>query len=526
VSGETAPTTFARIDAALALPSRAATIHDVKRAVIDEFERVDRRVRIRSTEYFRHTYVPDLVLSWQDDIDRPERWVFLRSKVRPSYLLEDVALVARDQPIIFGLAPTGGPEDAITSTENDIVPSDDAERLRDRSSATGTLITDPAGLDALSAPVGDEPTAIPELVSRQIIRGGRGVYDQQSSADTTTVINAGFAAAFTTSPEATFRAAESIREHLGENSGGRLLRLLHAIWVGSGGRSDQFPDAPTVSGALSDDALELLIAGPDIDDPDFWKRIGDVSLSQVSRLQVGDRPKNLGRLIAVHADSIEGRWCRVRPDTPRTGSDGALQWGIEQGALALHGSTFSAYLAEEKGGLADIDPVTQVGTDVDELAVRALRAEADISDVTAAGGGLIIGVASDTHGNVLDNPHTSGSVGAASGNITRATATLKNRRTVVCDFPTTTASSRTNGTLSLRELVRHGLPLVWPLHEDDMVALADMLSPVATLSGSPGSTQPSLFDDIEMADDDASTAPDADDRRGIPGDPSVPGSDI
>ena len=39
-------------------------------------------------------------------------------------------------------------------------------------------------------------------------------------------------------PEETFAAAKSIRDNLGENSGDRLLRLLHAIWVGSGGRSD------------------------------------------------------------------------------------------------------------------------------------------------------------------------------------------------------------------------------------------------------------------------------------------------
>lgn len=510
--------TLSRIQTALALVSREATIHDVKRAVIDEFERVDRRVHIKSTEYFRHSYVPDLVLRWQDDIDRPERWVFLRSKVSPDYLLADMAIVAGDQPIIFGLFPA---VDAADSAEADAESGGaDSELLRERSSATGTLITDPTGLDALSDRNGgtSSGTPIPDLVSRQIIRGGRGVYNQKTSSDTMTTISAGFAAAFTTSPEATFKAAASIREHLGERSGQRLLRLLHAIWVGSGGRSDQFPEAPAVEGPLSDDALELLIAGPDIDNADFWRRLGAVTLPQLGRLSVGERPANLGRLIAVNADRIEGRWCRVRPDEPRTGADGALQWGIEHGALALHDSTFSAYLAEEKKELAAIAPVEQGGIAFDSLSQRADRAEAAISDVTAAGGGLIIGVASDTHASVLDHPHTSESVGAAAGNITKATATLRNGRIVVCDFPTTTASSRTRGTLTLRELVRHGVPLVCALHEEDMVQLAAMLAPVTALVNDDDQAQISLFDMLAEGDEDDDNEPHAADSADGPGD--------
>ena len=509
---ELATATLARIQTALGLASREATIHDVKRAVIDEFTRVDRRVTIKSTEYFRHSFVPDLVLHWHDDIDRPERWVFLRSKVAARYLLADMALGAGDQPIIFGLVPTGPhASDADHAVAAPITP--DANEMRERSESTGTLITDPGGLDALSSTPGDGTTAMPisDLVSRQIIRGGRGVYDEDASRDTTATINAGFAAAFTTSPEATFKAATSIREHLGEKSAERLLRLLHAIWVGSGGRSDQFPDAPALGGPLSDDAIELLLSGPDIADRDFWKRIGDVSLAQLGRLNVGDRPPNLGRLVGVNADGIEGRWCRVRPDEPRTGTEiGLLQWGIEHGALALHGSTFTAYLAEDKKGLDEIDPVEQQGIGFQSLPERAERADADISDVTAAGEGLIIGVASDHHANVLDNPHTSDSVGAAAGNVTKATATLRNRRIVVCDFLRTTASSRTNGTLTLRELVRHGLPLVWDLHEDDMATLAAMLTPVTSLPTELDTAQISLFDSIDEDEDNRDDEPEPD----------------
>lgn len=484
--------TFTRIKTALESPSRDATIHDVKRAVIDEFVRVDRRVQVEVTDYFRHTFIPDLILRWSDTIDRPERWVFLRSKVSAKYLAEDIEFVARDQPIIFGLVPA--------------LQGEDDTPVQERSHATGTLVTDPRGVEELVA--SEEEAPVGEMVSRLILRGGRGIYDEQTAAVTTQSINSGFAGAFRTDAESTFAAAATIRNQLGENTGGRLLRLLHAIWVGSGGRSDQFPDAPSIDGPLSDDALELLIAGSEVADPDFWKRLGIISLGQLGRLSLGDRPANLRHLLSAHADQIEGRWCRVRPDEPRTGSGQELQWGVEGGAVALHGPTFTAFLALDKQGIAGVEPVERGGIAVEDLAERASFAEAEISDVTATGDGLIVAVASETNANILDNPRASDTVEAVAGNITRATATLRNGHVVVCDFKSTTATSRTKGTLSLRELVRHGLPLVWNLHEDERSELDALLAPVTAIA-SIRSAQPTLFDSVDDENDEEEQRQDA-----------------
>ena len=505
--------TAARIRSALALADRQATIHDVKRAVIDGFERVDKRVRIHATDFFRHSSAPDLVLSWPDPVDRPERSVFLRSKIDAAHLLADLDLVARDQPIIFALPSGADSTDSQDGSTDEVLDAgtdqSQSESLQARASSSGTLVTDPAGLDALGVDQGVDSPEIPELVSRLIIRGGRGVYDEAASAATTSSITTGFVAAFAVDPAPTFAAADSIRTHLGQNTGERLLRLLHAIWVASGGRSDQFPDAPDIEGHLSDDALQLLITGPEIQDPQFWARLGELSLHQLGRIEVADRPPNLTRLVLANADSITGRWCRVRPDEPRTGESPGLKWGIERGTLALHGSTFTAFFAEEKRDLDGIEPAQAKGIAVDELTRRASIAEADVSDMTASGGGLTIGVASETRDSVLDNPNVSASVGVAAGNLTKATATLRNGKAVLCDFQAATAASRTRARLTLRELARHGLPLVWPLVDDDAVALQEMVSPVAALEDdedNDGVDQPSLFDlldDSQGGDDDA-----------------------
>ena len=56
---------------------------------------------------------------------------------------------------------------------------------------------------------------------------------------------------------------------------------------------------------------------------------------------------------------------------------------------------------------------------------------------------------------------------------------------------------------------------MWPLHDDDMSALADMLAPVTTLAASVDDAQRTLFDDLEDEDHAAS---DLDDRAGDPSD--------
>jgi len=79
---------------------------------------------------------------------------------------------------------------------------------------------------------------------------------------------------------------------------------------------------------------------------------------------------------------------------------------------------------------------------------------------------------------------------------------LKNLRIVVCDFPSSTASSRTKGTLTLRELVRHGLPLVWSLDSEEMSELRSMLSPVEGPSTGSQPDQLSLFEALAQGHDD------------------------
>jgi len=67
----------AEILAALDIENPRNSVATVKSVVISQFEALDTRVKIKSTDYFNHTFAPDLVLSWPWD-RMPERYVYLR----------------------------------------------------------------------------------------------------------------------------------------------------------------------------------------------------------------------------------------------------------------------------------------------------------------------------------------------------------------------------------------------------------------------------------------------------------------
>ncbi|HEV2360484.1 MAG TPA: hypothetical protein VGS21_02160, partial [Acidimicrobiales bacterium] len=77
----------------------------VKQLVCDELARVDPTAAIRRTEYFNHSYVPDVVVVWPS---RPPREVFLRF-MAPDTVGEDVARIGGSGPVMVDLSLATSP---------------------------------------------------------------------------------------------------------------------------------------------------------------------------------------------------------------------------------------------------------------------------------------------------------------------------------------------------------------------------------------------------------------------------------
>lgn len=86
---------------ALSQTNMAEATADIKQLLCDEFARADPSAQIHRTEYFNHTYLPDVVLDWPAG-DRRE--VFVRFVTSPERLIADSNRLGAAGPILFDLA--------------------------------------------------------------------------------------------------------------------------------------------------------------------------------------------------------------------------------------------------------------------------------------------------------------------------------------------------------------------------------------------------------------------------------------
>ena len=87
-----------RVEDALLDRNPRESEHRVKEAVADALHVFDPSATVKVTSYFNHTWAPDMVLTW----GRVERPVFLRFTDNLPELGEDIELLDRLDPLVFG----------------------------------------------------------------------------------------------------------------------------------------------------------------------------------------------------------------------------------------------------------------------------------------------------------------------------------------------------------------------------------------------------------------------------------------
>lgn len=211
--------------------TQTSAVHDVVRNAL---RGIAPGVEVRTTDYFTHTFIPDLVLAWGPDEQRQERHVHLRFVVSDTAFLAELDYLATTEPMFLGLLDTNALAPALNG-------SGGSERR------AGTLVTQSAALDALDdARTHDQRTV---TATREVVRGGRGSIDQ---ARATAIVDA---------YHDTMQAIEHVGEHL-ESSQQRtraalwllrdvlrprqfftVERDLRSRWIRNGGDPFEFPGA-------------------------------------------------------------------------------------------------------------------------------------------------------------------------------------------------------------------------------------------------------------------------------------------
>jgi hypothetical protein len=462
------------------------TITRIKTAAIHQFEALDTRVRVHSTEYFNHSFAPDLVLTWPQR-KQAERYVYMRSSSQQNVLANDVARLGDQQPIVLGLVPVRR-----TSAKH-------SQRLNRLAQDSNTLVTDAPALASLTDAKRRQP--ITGLFSTALAQGGRGLVDNADARRTTDAIVEGFAGAQTIGTESVLRAATVVEDHLSKPYANRFNRLLQAVWIGSGGRADLFPYSRLdLSAGVDDDALEFLLELEPIRDYDFWWRIGrTASVAQIGGLSLRQPNENLQFLVKANLDHLISRTCRVQDRQTQIDEvdQPAFWWHTEKGAMALRSHKWIAFVAEKADDLEYVEGTSTDGVSIPDLLER-IR-DTILTEIQMSDGRFELELSSPEHIDVVHR----GPLDAVSqsfsntARVLRAQAMISGRQ-IACDFSKSSASTITSSTLTLTELLGVSLPLLRYMNNEERSALTDILEPLEDPDSLPLSRPVYLQEELDI----------------------------
>lgn len=445
-------------------------IEVIKKAVAAEVRAADPAVTVRTTEYFNHSFAPDLVLSWARE-DR-DRLVFVRPTGSADWLLDDLPMVSdRYDPMLFAL------EDITTTAPAGAESEAQRTQLAEAAIEARTWITDPSGMAAISTVRVNNPVL--DLLGQALVRGGRGLANDSEIGVLAQTTTDGFVGAASQVADATRMAVEAIQGHLDSVQSGRLTRVLRAVWEGHGGAASTFPSSVEV-GRLTDDDLTYLLSATATASRDFWRRVArTVTTEQLGRLRLDDPSMALQELVSANIDGLQAKGLRVLTEPHQLGeSEDVPRWMVSRGCLALRGLNWVTYLAARK---AEELPQEEAGRtpSLATLRDRATSRRATITRVQLGRGDRAVTYEARDGLDVMNDEEldqvATDMRGAA---VETASLNLPGGGTVTLDFGKRTALGPTSSVFPIGTFVRSVLPLVSSLTDEELTAVARLLPEV------------------------------------------------
>ncbi|MBA4866277.1 hypothetical protein H1V43_34155 [Streptomyces sp. PSKA54] len=470
------------LHAAFEAPDPREAVNRIKNVVAHELSQTDTRATVKKTDFFNHSFAPDLVLSWPNE---RERFVFLKSDTRPAVLRDDVEAIRKHDPIVFALDPVN---------DNPLGMDQRGESSRD----DDTLLADSRGMEVLIQSRYSEPVV--GLASSAVLQGGRGLLTEREAEAMASSVAAGFNGAQRLDSGATAAAVAQISGHFDRRRTSRLLRFLGAVWVGSGGMASNFPGEQDMAGDLDGTALEFLMELPPIDDFEFWRRIGrPLTLESISRLHLEDDSENLQFLVGSNLDILHARACRIIEHQPELGEEEntGFRWKLEREMLCLRGPRSTTYFAGKVDELK-VEAQEGDGISLQELLRRSEARRIPISELELATPTRTVSYATVNRDDVSHDEELLklSRTFSSTAYVQTAVASLFGSRPLVCDFPNRTGKGRTAAKFPLGTFAPVALSLLTSLTVEERLALDHV-----TRYYSDEQSQPALFevDEIRVA---------------------------
>ncbi len=439
------------------------SISGVKTAIADAISHLDRRITIRDTGYFNHSFVPDFTLEWPNRLPR-RRDVYLRLDASAGFISNDLRHLGPTHPILIGLLADHIP----------VLPDTTGEAAEQSDS----LVTEPDALENLAA---EPETRLARVLSPAMVRGGRGVVGGAEADGLTTNIDSFFAAVTVHDAGTVAGSSAPLTRHLSETESSALLSFGRVMWEATGGSPSEYPLQADLS-VLDDIELRFLMEEGPPASLDFWRSVGRSSTIQQLVALGPSEPANLRDFLVANLDRLLARFMMAKADQPQLADSALPRWVIAQGALALRGHNFVAHIAERHDDLAE-EPNRGPGIGIPELRVRAVAADVDAVTVTTDEG-KTVSIESPRAFNVASDKIL-GTLTSTPDTLVTGMGIMVGGRHLECRFTDATASGRTNAQFSVAELLRHALPVLWRLSDQDDAQIKEMIRLNAEVSEPP-----------------------------------------
>jgi hypothetical protein len=345
------------------------------------------------------------------------------------------------------------------------------EQLDEVAVRRDAMVATPSSLAELRSE--GQSSVVGRLFTQAVVRGGRGLLDEDRARSATRTVERGYAGAQTSDVDATQAAVQSIEHLVRLGEATAITRLLQAVWIGGGGSEFAFPGATGVGGPLTVDSLQFLLNLGDVGDDDFWSRVaGRLELSELVHLTVPPESERFQGIIRQAFPRLRGRGFAVTDDGNPFLDRDELRWYAREGYLGLQARDFRVGFVADSGTFDTVGSVrASDGIGIRVLLDRLADRNINFSEMrfTASSGATLTfrpavpsGPSDDTLLLELTEPLENNATAVS------VAIPMNSGREISCDFQESRASGRSNAKFYLSEMVETTLPLVQPLSEEQL----------------------------------------------------------
>jgi hypothetical protein len=318
-------------------------VHEV---IARQLDSISPGAEVKSTEYFNHAWVPDLVVAGRDG---EERDVFLRFQVRDESFGDDLEHLADRKPVFLDISERRQLADDASADDFDLGSAIEARGP----GGEGVLVTEVDAIDKFESSVREyQPAAI---ATKEVVVGGRGIVDPSAATSIVESWKEARDAASDARSDRLRAALDDVETFLDRVSSLDLEADLRGTWVAAGHDVESFPGSEEwrlgdrSPREIAELVASLLRQGRPISEGQ-WSAIGEVisasSLGhEVSRLN----QKHVGSLVNDLTRSNLTRWTAKYAYVPTLESDSltdAFDWSLGEYALALNLIRRTAYFTD------------------------------------------------------------------------------------------------------------------------------------------------------------------------------------